>query len=120
MAFIYHVAYEKDWEAAKAAGKYEQSTRGRTLQEQGFIHGGQASQVEPVANSFYAGEEGLLVLVIDQDRVTSEVRYDEVPGSDLPYPHIYGPLNVDAVVDTVRLKAGPDGRFTFSPDLQPS
>ena len=114
MGLIYHVAYERDWDAALAAGKYEQSTRGRTLQEQGFIHGGQLSQVEPVANSFYAGEKGLVVLVIDEVKVTSDVRYDEVPGWDVPFPHIYGPLNVDAVVDTVPLRPDSSGQFSFS------
>lgn len=114
MGLIYHVAYSKDWDEALASGKYEVSTRGRTLQEQGFIHGGQISQVEPVANSFYAGEKGLVVLVIDEGRVTSEIKYDDVPGWDLPFPHIYGPLNVDAVTDVVPLEAGADGRFSFS------
>lgn len=113
MSTFYHLAYKRDWEAAQAAGKYEQSTRGRTLEEQGFIHGAHVSQVAPVANSFYAGEDGLVVLVIAEDRVTSEVRYDDVPGWDLPFPHIYGPLNVDAVVDVIPITAGPDGRFEF-------
>lgn len=116
MALIYHLAYQRHWEAAREVGEYTQSTRGRTLEEQGFIHGAATpSQVEQVANSFYVGETGLVVLVIDEDRVRSEVRHDPVPGFDSRLPHIYGPLNPDAVVDEIPIQAGPDGRFTLGP-----
>ena len=98
---IYHLAYATDWERARRDGAYTVSTRGRTLAEEGFIHASQAHQVSPVADAFYRGEPGLLVLVIDPDRLTSELVYERVPGADDPFPHIYGPLNVDAVVDTL-------------------
>ena len=115
MELMYHLAYQKDWEEAQRDGEYRQSTRGRTLEEQGFIHGAaKPSQVEQVANSFYTGERGLVVLLIDIARVKSEVRHDPVPGFDTPLPHIYGPLNPDAVIEVRQLEAGPDGRFTFS------
>ena len=42
-------------------------------------------------------------------------QYDDVPGQPEPFPHIYGPLNPDAVVDVVPLEPGPDGKFTFEP-----
>ena len=75
-----------------------------------------AAQVAPVANSFYADAgEPLVVLVIDSDRLTSPWQYDDVPGQPEPFPHIYGPLNPDAVVDVVPLEPGPDGKFTFEP-----
>jgi uncharacterized protein (DUF952 family) len=53
------------------------------------------------------------VLVIDTDRVGPEIRYEQVPGSAAPFPHIYGPLNIDAVADSRPLAAGPGGAFTF-------
>ena len=116
MALIFHLAYREHWEAAKRDGEYRQSTKGRTLEKQGFIHGcAKPAQVESVANSFYAGDTGLIVLVIDEKKVCAEVRHDPVPGFDTPLPHIYGPLNPDAVIDTLPLKAGPEGRFTFKP-----
>lgn len=97
---IYHIAYPTDWQRARRDGAYTVSTRGRTLAEEGFIHASDAHQVATVADAFYRGEPGLLVLVIDPDRVTAEVVYERVPGADDPFPHIYGPLNVDAVVDS--------------------
>jgi len=112
--FIYHIATAGDWDQALAGGEYTTSTRGTTLAEQGFIHASTAEQVAPVANLFYQGLPGLLVLVIDPGRVRAEIRPEPVPGWDAPFPHIYGPLNTDAVVTVRPLAPGPDGQFSFS------
>jgi glutathione S-transferase len=114
-AFIYHITTARDWERARRDGAYTTSTRGRTLAQEGFIHASDATQVAGVANTFYrgAGDE-LLVLVIDTGRLRAEIRYEAVPGANAPFPHIYGPLNTDAVVATRPLTHGPDGAFTFT------
>ncbi len=111
---IYHIATGADWETALADGKYTRSSVDKTLAEEGFIHASQASQVARTANRFYRGVAGRLVLlVIDEERLSAEVRYEDVPGAELPFPHIYGPLNTDAVVEARPFAAGPDGTFTF-------
>ena len=99
MAFIYHIAATADWERAVREGQYTTSTRGLTLAEQGFIHASTADQVARVANAFYRDVPDLVLLVIDPERVGPEIRYERVPGQDAPYPHIYGPLNTDAVAE---------------------
>ena len=114
MPTIYHLTTADDWEAGKAAGAYTTSTRGKTLEDVGFLHGSQPHQVAPVANWLYKDTgEPLVVLVIDTDLLTSRWQYDEVPGQPDPFPHIYGPLNPDAVTAVVPLRPGPDGGFTF-------
>jgi glutathione S-transferase len=95
---IYHVASAEDWERARRAGEYRISTRGRTLEEEGFIHCSRASQVAAVADRFYRGVDDLVLLTIDVRLVKCEVRYESVPGAGESFPHIYGPLDVDAVV----------------------
>jgi uncharacterized protein (DUF952 family) len=95
---IYHIAAASDWRRAQDAGEYRISTAGRTLEEEGFIHCSQASQVGPVASRFSAGRSGLVLLTIDTERLRSEVRYEAPPESDELFPHIYGPLNTDAVI----------------------
>jgi uncharacterized protein (DUF952 family) len=117
---IYHIATLADWETALADGEYTRSSIGKTLAEEGFIHASQASQVARTANKFYRSVPGnLVLLVIDTGRLRAEVRYEDAPGAggegaaELPFPHIYGPLNTDAVVEARPFAAGADGTFAF-------
>jgi uncharacterized protein (DUF952 family) len=103
---IYHIAEAADWQQAQRDGQYTTSTRGRTLAGEGFIHASTAEQVPLVAGAYYRGVPDLVLLVIDTERVRPELRYEQVPGQGDPYPHIYGPLNLDAVVE-VRPFAAP-------------
>jgi uncharacterized protein (DUF952 family) len=114
MSLIYHIATAADWAQAQAAGEYTTSTLGRTLAEEGFIHASTAEQVAPVANLFYQGRPDLVLLVLDTGRVRPEIRLEPVPGWDEPFPHIYGPLNTDAVVESRPLEPDADGRFSFA------
>lgn len=112
---IYHIATRADWERARADGDYTRSTVNKTLAEEGFIHASQASQVARTANKFYRDVPGdLVLLVIDPGRLRAELRYEDGPDAELPFPHIYGPLNADAVVDARPFAAGPDGAFAFT------
>jgi uncharacterized protein (DUF952 family) len=112
---IYHIATRADWDRARAHGEYTRSTVDRTLAEEGFIHASAASQVTGTANKYYRDVPGdLVLLVIDPGLLRAEVRYEDVPGAELPFPHIYGPLNVDAVVAAPPFAAGPDGTFAFT------
>jgi uncharacterized protein (DUF952 family) len=115
--FIYHIATRADWEQARRDGEYTTSTIGRTLAEEGFIHASQSSQVADVANRYYRGiRDELVVLVIDPGRVRAEIRYEHVPGTGAdPFPHIYGPLNADAVLAARPFSPATDGTFSFPP-----
>jgi uncharacterized protein (DUF952 family) len=97
--FIYHIATTSDWERATTDGEYTTSTKGRTLAQQGFIHCSQEHQVAGVANAIFTGDRDLVLLVIDPTRLKARLQYDDVPGEPEPYPHLYGPLNADAVVE---------------------
>lgn len=110
---IYHIAFQTDWADALTTGEYHVSTRGRTVEQEGFIHASTATQVAGVANAFYADAEDLLLLVIDPERLTAPLKYDPVPGAAEPFPHIYGPLNVDAVTGTAELRRDAEGRYIF-------
>ncbi len=100
MTLIYHIAEAADWAQAQRDGQYTMSTRGRTLAEEGFIHASTAAQVPLVAAAYYRDAPDLVLLVIDTERVGPELRYEQVPGQPDPYPHIYGPLNLSAVLET--------------------
>jgi glutathione S-transferase len=95
---IYHLALVSDWEAALTVGEYTVSSLGVTLEQEGFLHASRYDQWEGVQQRYYADvTDPLVLLVIDLDLLTSPLVVE--PVGDDSYPHIYGPLNVDAVVE---------------------
>ncbi|MFL6204224.1 MAG: DUF952 domain-containing protein [Acidimicrobiales bacterium] len=109
---IFHIALLADWEEAARIGSYRVSTRGATLDEVGFIHASFEDQVAGVAARFYADVgEPLVVLTIDRDRLDAPVVVEDVDGGDERFPHIYGPVPADAVVEVRPATVTPDGRF---------
>ena len=109
MPLIYHLVPRPVWEKAAGAA-YEADS----LAAEGFIHCSHAGQVARSANRFYADADELLLLHIDPGRLTSPLR-DEPAGSGESFPHVYGPINRDAVVAVRPLARGPDGRWVFDP-----
>jgi uncharacterized protein (DUF952 family) len=111
--FIYHITSRSSWSTALSSGAYSADS----LPAQGFIHCSKMDQVLRVANSFYAGQPGLVILVIDPARLESALRWE--PGTDKAdelFPHIYGPINRDAVVSVVDFPPGPGGKFSLPPN----
>lgn len=120
---IYHLAVKSDWESAQKRGQYKPAS----LSTEGFIHCSMREQVEGVANSFFKGRNDLVLLYINPDRLQAVLRYEppahpSVPAEDAPlrremtalFPHLYGALNLDAVVMFRFLMPEPDGRFELS------
>lgn len=89
---ILHITNKLAWEAAQQAGAYTAPS----LDSEGFIHFSTPAQVQWVAERFYAGQADLVLLEVDPALLTAELRYEESePGQW--FPHLYGPLNLDAV-----------------------
>lgn len=101
-----HICSRDGWEAALAKGEY----RAASLATEGFIHASTRAQVVRVANALFRGREGLVVLWIDPTRVRAEIRFESAGGVDR-FPHVYGPIPVDAVLFVEPLRASPDGLF---------
>lgn len=103
---IYHLAEESHWEQARRDGAYTRSTRGRSLVEEGFIHASSAEQW-PVVRRLFFGDvtEPLVLLHVDEARLGSPVvREVGNPETGETFPHVYGPIEIDAVVDTTLLR----------------
>ena len=99
---VFHLTTPRVWAAAKEAGVYTTSTRGRTLEQEGFIHCSEAHQVEGVRRFWFDDLDDLVVLEIETDLLTSPWRSEQLAGADEPYPHVYGPVDLAAVVDVRR------------------
>ncbi|WP_435771708.1 DUF952 domain-containing protein [Nocardioides sp. SYSU DS0651] len=116
MGTIFHIAFARDWAAARRTGAYAVSTRGRTLAQEGFIHCSRADQWPATRAAFYGdvdlATDPLVLLRIDTTRLDVPV-VDEppAPGSAETFPHVYGPIPVNAVVEVIPLA---DGAGSFS------
>jgi uncharacterized protein (DUF952 family) len=113
-AFIFHITSRADLSAAQKAGVYSADS----LMSEGFIHCSLADQILRVANKYYANQHGLVILEIDPSQLRSEVRWEAGTDKvDELFPHIYGPLNLDAVVHVLDFEPGLGGKFTLPKTL---
>src|SRR5215211_4218610 len=112
---IYHISSRQAWQAAQQRGDY----RADSLESEGFVHCSTETQILPVAEKFYQGQPGLLLLKIDPALLSSELRWEPPSGGAPPpgvpagelFPHVYGPINLDAVVKVYDLESDPDGSY---------
>jgi len=114
---IYHITTKSEWQTAQQAGSYQAPS----LTDEGFIHFSQKHQILPVANAFYRNVPDLIILCVDEDKLTSPVKYEapvhpsnddagDVDESQL-FPHVYGTVNLDAVSKVVDFPAQVDGSY---------
>ena len=101
---LLHLTTREEWDAAQAAGIYEPPS----LAKDGFVHLSAPNQVLATAERHFAGVRGLVMLTIAAERLTAPLRYETVPERAEMFPHLYGPLNLDAVTAVVDFTgAGP-------------
>lgn len=105
MSIILHITQCQQWEQAKQDRVY----RSDTLDTEGFIHCSTPLQLTKVANNFFFNQHGLILLCIDSTQVQAEIRYESADGDY--FPHIYGFLNVDAVIKVLNFEPKKDGKF---------
>lgn len=96
---IYHVVTLADWQKALQQGFYEAAS----LATEGFIHTSKEEQVKGVLQRYYKDQTGLLLLHIDESKLTAPLKYELAPSVNEEFPHIYGQLNLDAVVQLILL-----------------
>jgi uncharacterized protein (DUF952 family) len=110
---IFHITTATEWAAARADGLY----RAPSLDTEGFIHCSLPTQVNHVADWFYRDVSDLVLLCIEPGRLTSELRWE--PSADAfagEFPHVYGPIAVDAVIAAVPWGPGENG-FTLPDEI---
>lgn len=125
MTPILHIASNASWLAAVEKGAYHADS----LSMEGFIHCSTSAQVVDVANAFYHGQHGLVLLVINPDKLTSELKW-EPPAHPNPeraakvgdelFPHVYGPINLEAVLKLIPFESADDGTFSLPLELSTS
>ncbi len=111
---VYRIASRTEWADAQRSGEL----RPERFEEEGFVHLSKLDQILRPANLLYRGQSDLVLLVIRVDRLTADLVYE--PGShgeEENFPHLYGPLNVDAVDGTIDFPGESDGSFVLPQEL---
>ena len=92
--FIYHIVLPEIWEQVRGERLY----RHESLASEGFIHCSYEDQIDGVIGRYYTGRDELVILTIDTDKLAARLVAEPSTGGEV-YPHIYGTLNMIAVVD---------------------
>lgn len=104
---ILHIMHYSYLKKALLEGEYAPES----LEEEGFIHCSTPEQVIDVANAIYKGQSGLFLLYIDERKVGPKIVYEDLYETGKLFPHIYGPLNMDAIERMVEFAPQADGTF---------
>lgn len=106
---IYKIVPEELWRRAEAEGRF----RGAPVDlADGFIHFSTAGQVAETAARHFAGQDGLLLVAIDEASLGDALVYEPSRGGAL-FPHLYAELDPACVSWAAPLPLGPDGRHVF-------
>jgi uncharacterized protein (DUF952 family) len=124
MTTIYHLTTRKEWKHALATGSYSNTS----LEDEGFIHCSTQTQLVPVAMQFFGYRRKISILVIESTLLTSHLKWEEPSGGTPPpgvpageqFPHLYGPLNLDAVQKVLDMERDADDMFVLPENLQPA
>ncbi|PWU12199.1 MAG: DUF952 domain-containing protein [Terriglobia bacterium] len=111
---IFHIVKRGDWQQALDRRRYEPPS----LAAEGFIHCSTLTQTLDTANRLFRGQTDLLLLYIDPEAVAGPLEWEPPadPGDERQaeiFPHLYGALNLDAVVQAVPFPCDPDGSFRW-------
>ncbi|HET6245243.1 MAG TPA: DUF952 domain-containing protein [Bacteroidia bacterium] len=107
------MAEEENWEKSTESGFYYNDS----LSTEGFIHCSLAEDFEETANLHYKNKNNLLVLCINGEKVKPEIKMEMALKRGKLFPHIYGPINVDAVESVLALKMDENGLFILPKNL---
>ena len=98
MPLLYHIVPAENWARFDGEPIYAADS----LKNEGFIHLSEQRQVAGVLDRYYQSMPDLLLLHIDPIKLTHELRYEEAANGE-QFPHVYGPINKDAVVEIEKI-----------------
>ncbi|WP_440998863.1 DUF952 domain-containing protein [Fodinibius sp. SL11] len=107
---LFHITTKELWKQFNKSGSYEPES----LETQGFIHCSTGEQVERTANSLFGDKEEILLLVIDATTLHDDVKYEEDENTGEKFPHLYSPLNTNAIIDKIAIESENNGTFDIA------
>ncbi|MDZ7680338.1 MAG: DUF952 domain-containing protein [Fodinibius sp.] len=107
---LFHITTQEHWKEFQKDGSYVPES----LDTEGFIHCSSGSQLEDTANRLFGDEDEILLLVIDASMIRDDVKYEDDDDIGEKFPHIYGAISVNAVIDKIKVKAEKNGKFNIA------
>jgi uncharacterized protein (DUF952 family) len=111
MPHVYKICPVALWREAERNGVFRGSDDDR---RDGFIHFSTAAQVAETAAKHFSGQRDLLLIRVDANDLGERLKWEPSRGGAL-FPHLYGDLELAAVMKVDALPLGPDGRHVFPP-----
>jgi uncharacterized protein (DUF952 family) len=109
MTVLYKICPAALWRQAERSGVFRGSEVDR---RDGFIHFSTAAQLADTAAKHFAGQSDLLLVRVNGARLGHRLKWEPSRGGSL-FPHLYGELDLTAVVKVEPLPLGPDGHHIF-------
>lgn len=111
---IYHIISKEKWNQLKNKSYYSPNS----LSREGYIHCSYAEQLLKVAQTFYKGQRNLVVLCINESKISNLLKSEDLFNLKENYPHVYGELPVSCIEKIVELLIDSNGDF-IKPNLDP-
>ena len=102
---IYHVTSQLQWLKAIDSGYFSEPS----LEQEGFIHMSKLEQVAGVLSRYYKNQSNLVLLHVDENKVLAPLKYEHSPSVNEEFPHIYGTINLEAVIKVETLPDADQG-----------
>ncbi len=112
--FVYHITSVAEWNAAQPQEEY----KAQGFDKEGFIHCSYCHQILTVAQRFFKGQSGLVILVIESSKINNSLVEENLEGGVELYPHLYSVLPTKAVRKAIAFPCDTDGNFTLPDELK--
>ena len=117
---IFHITTKNDWEKAQIDNEYI----AESLASEGFIHCSTIKQTIDTANNIFEEQRDLILLCSDESKVNVKIKFEEPNSKNHDpevrnlFPHIYGPLNTNAVIEVIDFPCNNDGTFSLPEEIK--
>lgn len=97
---IYHITTQVEIDNAALTGSFSAPS----LEKEGFMHTCEKQQIQGVRERYYSDVKGLFILHIDETKLTAPLKYELAPSINEMFPHIFGKINKEAVVEVEKFQ----------------
>jgi len=96
---IFHITSRNDWFSQKGKSTFSPADFNR----EGFVHCCTQEQIAGVLERYFSNQKDLVLLHLDERKLSAELKYEPSTNNE-SFPHLYGPINRDAIVNVTDIQ----------------